>query len=176
MRKIRSDIGDRMPENKKNNESVSNRTPEIEKNNEGDLEKILETIHSLVEGISKKNPSFKRIEENFRWHVIINWYLSNDRIEFDPSLKRLKWDLQYLTELELGLPEGTKKVDDIVIKFYRAILEDIEKSGLIPKNVIIEFIPEKLKEGLKDYINDVNKTNSSVENKRRTESEDLTPQ
>ena len=133
MRIIRSDIGDRMPENKKdkkNKRDVNNRTPE---NNEGDpfkkIEDKLETYFSLVKEISKKNPSFKKLEEDLGYLVVMNSYLS----------------------------EGIIKADKKGMETYNHVIADIEENfNFIPKDLIKDL--KDLKEQIfKNVKNDVEK-------------------
>jgi len=124
MRKIRSDIGDRMPEIKKykeNKRDVSNRTPE---NNESDPFKIMEDkLEVIYSSVISKN---------------------------DPKLKRLEEDLQYLINTNLSLSKSTIEVDTYLIETYNKVIADIEKNfiDIVPEDLIEDL--KDLKEQMSD--------------------------
>jgi|GEM_PF-4729144 len=146
VREIGGDVGNRIPENKKDNEG----DPFISKYN---VKKIRRDVRDRIpenKRISNSNEDNSPERNNYRLEVIQSLIGGFYEEKKDPKLKRLEEDLQYLLDTNLRLSEGTIKVDDKLTKTYKVFLEDIKKINFIPINVIIDLIPEELKERLKE--------------------------
>ena len=155
MRKIRSDIGDRMPE--------------IKKNNEGDqVKKIIDRlkgIYSSVEKIPEKDSKLKELEKDLHYLITIVYYFSIGEIDKENRAKK-KFYERAIADIEKNfnfIPEdlikdlkdlkekifNVKNDDEVLFKQIESRLEKI-----IP---LVEKIPEKTErlEKLEDDLKDL---------------------